>query len=131
MRPQVFDNGEFSEDDTFLVTDWLGHVPKEVIARNFKVSYNDLKNIPSRQLWIFPGNKPESLDADLKIVKEAGEVPEPFSFALSKVKPTQKDGGTVKIVDSSTFKVSKTIAMAEVTIEPGGMRELHVRPSSI
>lgn len=113
------------------MTDWLAHVPKEVIARNFKVSYKDLKNIPSRQLWIFPGNKPESLDADLQIVKEAGEVPEPFSFASSKVEPTQKEGGTVKIVDSSTFKVSKTIAMAEVTIEPGGMRELHVRTQSV
>lgn len=109
-----------------MVTDWLAHVPKEVIAHNFKVSEKDLKNIPSRQLWIFPGNNSASLEADLAIVKEAGEVPLPYSFALSKVVPTQKEGGTVKIVDSTTFNVSKTIAMAEVTIEPGAMRELHV-----
>ncbi len=31
-------------------------------------------------------------------------------------------GGSVKIIDSSTFKISTTIAAAEVTIEPGGMR---------
>ena len=24
----IFDSGEFSEDSTFLLTDWLAHVPK-------------------------------------------------------------------------------------------------------
>lgn len=51
-----------------------------------------------------------------------GTVPEPFSFALSKVPATQFSGGTAKIVDSTTFKVSVTIAAAEVTVEPGAMR---------
>jgi hypothetical protein len=32
----------------------------------------------------------------------------------------------VKIVDSSAFKISKTIAAAEVEVEPGTIRELHV-----
>jgi oxalate decarboxylase/phosphoglucose isomerase-like protein (cupin superfamily) len=35
-------------------------------------------------------------------------------------------GGSVKIVDSTLFKISKDIAVAEVTVEPGAMRELHV-----
>ncbi len=58
-----------------------------------------------------------------------GTVPEPFSFALSKMKATDLDGGSVKIVDSHTFTISKTIAMAEVTVEPGAMRELHWHPT--
>jgi oxalate decarboxylase/phosphoglucose isomerase-like protein (cupin superfamily) len=49
-----------------------------------------------------------------------------YTFALSKMPAKKTPGGSVKIVDSSTFKVSKTIAVAEVTIEPGHMRELHV-----
>ena len=32
----------------------------------------------------------------------------------------------MKIVDSRTFKIAQTIAMAEVTVVPGGIRELHV-----
>jgi hypothetical protein len=36
-------------------------------------------------------------------------------------------GGSVKVVDSRTFNISQTISMAEVTVVPGGMRELHVR----
>jgi len=35
----------------------------------------------------------------------------------------------VKVVDSTTFKISKTIAAAEVTVNPGAMRELHWHPT--
>jgi oxalate decarboxylase len=31
----VFDDGAFSEESTFLLTDWLAHTPKDVIAKNF------------------------------------------------------------------------------------------------
>jgi oxalate decarboxylase len=39
-------------------------------------------------------------------------------------------GGEVRVVDSSTFKVSTTIAMAMVTVHPGGLRELHWHPNA-
>ena len=48
--------------------------------------------------------------------------PVPYTFKFSQVPALQKPGGTVKIVDSRTFTVSKTIAAAEVNIEPGAMR---------
>jgi hypothetical protein len=48
--------------------------------------------------------------------------PIPYSFKFSEVPFVQKPGGTVKIVDSRTFKASKNIAAAEVTVEPGAMR---------
>lgn len=59
-----------------------------------------------------------------------GQVPNPLSYPLSKVNATKLNGGTVKIVDSTTFKVSTKIAVADVTVEPGALRELHVRPHS-
>lgn len=67
-----------------------------------------------------------------------GGIPNPYSYALSKVNATQLSGGSVKIVDSTTFtvrpqdfnpdrvsckeQVSTTIAAAEVTVEPGAIR---------
>ena len=39
-------------------------------------------------------------------------------------------GGTVRIVDSSNFPVSKTTAAALIEIYPGGMRELHWHPNA-
>ena len=54
----------------------------------------------------------------------------PFVYHFSQVNATPLDGGSVKVVDSSTFAVSTAIAAAEVTVEPGAMRELHVRTPS-
>lgn len=50
------------------------------------------------------------------------DTPEPYTFPLSKVNATKLQGGSVKVVDSRTFKVSKTIAVAEVTVDVGAMR---------
>src|ERR1700751_1788983 len=33
----AFDSGDFSENETFLITDWMGHTPREVLAKNFGV----------------------------------------------------------------------------------------------
>ena len=56
-----------------------------------------------------------------------GQMPDPLSYPLSKINATKLNGGTVKIVDSTTFKISTRIAVADVTVEPGALRELHVR----
>ena len=45
------------------------------------------------------------------------------------MKATSLPGGSVKIVDSHIFPASVTIAAAEVTVEPGAMRELHWHPT--
>ncbi|KAF8337804.1 RmlC-like cupin domain-containing protein [Amanita rubescens] len=117
----IFDSGDFSEDSTFLLTDWLAHVPAEVIAKNFGTDIQTWANIPANELYIFPANLPEPDSAAPQ--SPQGTVENPFSFPLSQVKPTQLAGGTVKVVDSTTFKASVTVAAAEVTIQPGGMRQ--------
>jgi oxalate decarboxylase/phosphoglucose isomerase-like protein (cupin superfamily) len=79
------------------------------------------------ELYIFPTDVPGPLNQIEKGIQGPGGAPaNPFSFPLSKMNATKLAGGTVKVVDSTLFKVSTTIAAAEVTIEPGAMRELHV-----
>lgn len=124
----VFNDGTFSEDSTFLLTEWLAHVPKEVLAKNFKTNISAFDHIPSEQLYIFPSSPPPS-DKAYAVSDPHGTVPSPFVFKLSQVKETKLDGGSVKVVDSTTFPVSIAIAVAEVTVEPGAMRELHWHPT--
>ncbi|KAI0073871.1 oxalate decarboxylase [Panus rudis PR-1116 ss-1] len=124
----VFDTGDFSEDSTFLLTDWLAHVPKEVLAKNFQTNISAFDHIPSRELYIFPAT-PIPTDSDKPVDDPQGQTPNPFTYKLSKVQPTKLSGGTVKVVDSTAFTVSKTIAAAEVTVEPGAIRELHWHPT--
>ncbi|KAK1223018.1 hypothetical protein PQX77_014094 [Marasmius sp. AFHP31] len=123
----IFPEGNFDEDETFLLTDWLAHVPAEVIQKNFQVTDPKVfSHIPAEQLYIFPSQPPANADAP---EDPQGTVPQPFTFPFSKVEATQLAGGTVKIVDSRTFEVSTTIAAAEVTVEAGGLRELHWHPT--
>ncbi|TFK79856.1 oxalate decarboxylase [Polyporus arcularius HHB13444] len=123
----IFPDGTFNDDDTLLLTDWMAHIPKEVIAKNFQDDISDWNDIPGEQLYIFPGVPPP--DNQQPVSDPQGQIPEPFSYAFSKVTPTQYSGGTAKIADSTVFNVSTQIAVAEVTVEPGAMRELHWHPT--
>lgn len=122
----VFDSGAFSEDSTFLLSDWLSHIPKEVLAKNFQVNVSSFDHIPAQQLYIFPAPVPKG---EILPTSPYGTAPVPYTFPFSQYNATQLSGGTVKIVDSSIFKISTTIAVAEVTVEPGAMRELHWHPT--
>ncbi|KAF8602748.1 putative oxalate decarboxylase/oxidase [Ceratobasidium sp. AG-I] len=125
----VLDSGTFSEDSTFMLTDWMAHIPKEVLAKNFRVNASAFDHIPSRELYIMESAVPKVTTQQENVVSPAGTVPLPFTFAASKAVATNVTGGSVKIVDSRTFEIAKTIAMAEVTVVPGGLRELHWHPT--
>jgi oxalate decarboxylase len=124
----VFDDGNFSEDSTFLLTDWLAHTPRDVLAKNFRTSEAKLEKLPPKELYIFPAPKPGALLEDRK--KGAGPVPNTFSHRLLQQVPNRMAGGSVRIVDSTNFPASKTIAAAQVELEPGGLRELHWHPNA-
>jgi len=124
----IFDDGNFSEEATFLLSDWLAHTPKEVLAKNFGVPETAFDGIPEKDLWIFQAPVPGPLEADR--VAGAGPVPNTFSHRMLAQEPIRMKGGTVRITDSSLFKASKTIAAALIEIEPGSMRELHWHPNA-
>jgi oxalate decarboxylase len=128
----VFDDGNFSENETFLISDWFAHTPREVLAKNFGVSEAAFANLPKnveKTRWIFPGKVPGPLASDA-VVSPAGFVPESFTYRLSAQKPIKVAGGQVRIVDSTNFPAASTIAGALVEVEPGGLRELHWHPNT-
>ena len=125
----AFDDGAFSEDDTLLITDWFAHTPKDVLAKNFAAPVSAFDDIPAKELYIFPGQVPGPLSADLAQSRQL-IVPEPFNYSLGKQEPIRTNGGAVRIVDSHNFKASKTMAAALVEVNPGGMRELHWHPNA-
>ncbi|KJA25022.1 hypothetical protein HYPSUDRAFT_37926 [Hypholoma sublateritium FD-334 SS-4] len=124
----VFDSGAFSEDDTFLLTDWLAHVPVDILTKNFQTDPSAFAHIPSTELYIFPSTPPADGNSSLP-VSPAGLIPNPFAFPLSQMEATQLNGGSVKIVDSRSFTAATAISAAEVTVEPGAIRELHWHPT--
>jgi oxalate decarboxylase len=128
----VFDNGLASEFNTLLLTDWMAHTPPEVLAKNFNVPASAFKNIPLHDLWIFQGQVPPPLAVDQKAVASPlGEPPLEVTFGLSSMTPNkQNKSGSVRVADSRNFPISTTIAAALVTVEPGGIREMHWHPNA-
>ena len=125
----VFDDGDFDEDNTFLLSDFLKHTPPEVLAKNFGVPASSLANVPDpSELYMFPAPVPGPLSADK--IAGAVEVPQSFSHRMTAQAPMRMKHGTVRITDSAVFPVSKAIAAALVEVEPGGMRELHWHPNT-
>lgn len=127
----VFDDGNFNEFETFLLTDWLHHTPKEVLAKNFGVSESVFANVPKREKFIFPTELPRPLAEEKKQVEAVnGAIPHSMAFFTDKMEPTKVTaGGSVKIVDVHNFPITN-IAAAIVTVKPGGLRELHWHPNS-
>jgi oxalate decarboxylase len=123
----VFDDGNFSEFATVLLSDWMAHTPKDVLAKNFGVPQKALEKLPQKELFIFQADVPGPLEADQKAAAGArGLSPTDFSFRTLSLPFTKRTrGGEVRVVDSDVFKISKSIAAAIVTVHPGGIRELH------
>ena len=123
----VFDDGNFSEYATVLLSDWMAHTPKDVLAKNFGVPEKAFDKLPSKELFIFQAAVPGPLEADRKAAAGArGLSSQDFAFRTLQMPLTKRTrGGEVRIVDSSQFKASKNIAAAIVTVHPGGIRELH------
>jgi len=128
----VFDDGDFSESETVLLSDSMSHLPREVLSKNFGVAETSLKKLPRQELFIFQAATPGPLEVDQRVAAGAlGKSPYDFAFRTMEMPPTKSTkGGEVRIVDSSNFKVSTAIAMAMVTLHPGGLRELHWHPNA-
>lgn len=125
----VFSDADFSEYKTLLLTDWLAHVPKDILAANFKTSPSELESLPKHEKYIFKGNIPGPL-SEVQRPSNHGEVPHPFTFHMNTLQPIVSEAGQVHIIDSKVFPAAQTISAAYVEIEPGGMRELHWHPKA-
>lgn len=126
----VFDEENFSEDGTFLITDFMAHTPPQDLANNLGIPLEALRNIPKEELYIFRSSEPKPLNNDIKYAHTA-PTPHPFSYSLYKQSPdVETKGGEVRIVDSSKFPAATTITGALVTLRPGAMRELHWHPNA-
>jgi oxalate decarboxylase len=123
----VFDDGNFSEYATVLLSDWMAHTPKDVLAKNFGVPQSSFDKLPEKELFIFQDVVPGPLEADQKAAAgKRGLSSQDFAFRAIQAPPNKRTkGGEVRIVDSRNFKAAATIAAAIVTVKPGGIRELH------
>ncbi|KAJ9231470.1 hypothetical protein DTO207G8_4720 [Paecilomyces variotii] len=126
----IFDNGNFSEEETFLLSDWLAHTPKSVIAQNFRLSPEIFANIPQKEKYIFQGSVPSAIELEQPSRGGVKASKYRFTHKMLDQEPLDATGGQVRITDSTNFPISKTVAAAHATINPGCLRELHWHPNA-
>src|ERR1700744_3531202 len=128
----VFNQGAFSEDGTMLLSEFVAHMPPEVLSKNTGLDASIFANAPKAPLYIFPGTIPPSLaidKADIGGEKVASRYQ--YTFRMKAMTPTKSSkGGSARVVDSRNFPASKHIAAALVIVKAGGMRELHWHPNA-
>lgn len=127
----VFNDGNFNEFDTFLLSDWFEHTPKEVLGKNFGVPESTFDHLPNKKLYIFQSDLPRGLEEEQKQAGAVtGDQDNRFVFRTNAMQPTRTTaGGEVRIVDKSVFPATN-IAAAIVRVKPGGIREMHWHPLS-
>jgi len=125
----IFDNGYFSEFGTFSITDWVGHTPKALLAKNFGMPESSFDGFPKGEVYFAKGALPPAKAAGT--LGSAPSAPLTHKWQLLANDPfVNNKGGKLWLVDSTKFPISKTMAGAVLELEPGALRELHWHPTA-
>jgi oxalate decarboxylase len=124
----VFDDGNFSENETLLITEFMAHMPPSVVAKNFGIGAEHFANIPKSEKYIFRMPVPGALDAVRKQLPDSPP-PLPFTWHASDHPPAAYPGGSIKVIDAKEFPETSLSALV-IELEPGGLRELHWHPDA-
>ncbi|KAH6886268.1 RmlC-like cupin domain-containing protein [Thelonectria olida] len=128
----VFDQGDFSEDNTFLVSELFLRNPISVLAKNFESNTEAFDKIPQGERYIFNGTPAPKDIEEQNVTSPAGSLvgAESYTYHWSQQEPYMVPGGSVKILDPTTFPIAKGFSAALVVVQPGAMRELHWHTTS-
>ncbi|WP_445374711.1 cupin domain-containing protein [Photorhabdus tasmaniensis] len=126
----TFDNGHFSEFGTFSITDWVTHIPREVLEKSVNMPAEVFSKIKQGEAYIVGGAIPPKLPLP---VNDGGlnNAPLTHRYELMKKKPFfENDAGSIHKVSSLEFPISTTITGIIEIIKPGAVRELHWHPNA-
>jgi oxalate decarboxylase len=125
----IFDNGYFSEFGTFSITDWIGHTPKALLAKNFGLPELTGDGFAQKEVYFARGKPPPVPAADPLAGEERGPRTHKYRLLADDPRVNYK-GGRLWVVDSTKFPISKTITGAILELDAGALRELHWHPSA-
>jgi oxalate decarboxylase len=125
----IFDNGYFSEFGTFSITDWVGHTPKALLARNLGLPESAFDGFPKDEVYFARGPVPPEKAAPN--LEQERTPPETHKFRMLAQEPhSVHKGGREWRVGADRFPSSKTVTGVILDLEPGALRELHWHPSA-
>ncbi|MFB6456654.1 cupin domain-containing protein [Chitinophaga sp. Hz27] len=126
----IFDNGNFSEDHTFSITDFISCVPPEIAAQNLGITTSEVAMLPRKEVYFAQGQVP-SIRSGLAFPVNAPSLVSAHRYPLSAQQPRLVPGGGIqRVVTQAEFPIAATITGTLFEIEPGGLREMHWHPNA-
>lgn len=126
----IFDNGDFSEDHTFSITDWISKTPSNIVAQSLGISIEDVERLPKGEAYFAQGSVPDDASQDSSVRSDPVLV-STHRYPLMAQQPRRvPGGGTQRTVTVDEFPISKGMAGSLLEIEVGAMRELHWHPNA-
>ncbi len=124
----AFPNGQFSEHNTFSLSDLFGHMPKPLLAKNFIAAIEAFDRIPQSEQYILLAPPPPPLPKDA--VSGSRPARNDMTFKLMAQPAVEARGDRVRVVDTGKFPISRMIAAAWIEVDPGHVREIHWHPNA-
>lgn len=126
----IFDNGDFSEDHTFSITDFLTQTPDSIVAENLGISEEQAAKLPKGEAYFVKGPVPDD-SSSFSTSRSISELTTTHRYPLASKQPRRAPGGgTQRTVTVEDFPISKTMAGSLLELQPGALRELHWHPNA-
>lgn len=126
----IFDNGDFSEDHTFSITDFISSVPVEIAAQNLGITEEEVKKLYQGEAYFAQCELPD-IRSGLSTPRSEVSLVSTHRYPLGAQQPiTVPGGGLQRVVTQKEFPIAKTITGSIFEIEPGGLREMHWHPNA-
>ena len=129
----IFDNGNFSEDHTFSVTDFVSCMPPEIVAQNLGLSVEEVAGLPKKEAYFAAGIVPDelSMNAAARPGESDIELVSLHRYPLHSQQPRIVPGGGLqRLVTCKEFPISSTMSGSIIELLPGAMREMHWHPNA-
>jgi len=129
----IFDNGNFSEDHTFSVTDFVSSMPPEIVAQNLGITLEEVAALPQKEAYFAAGIVPDELSFTAASRPEESDIQltnlhrYPLHAQQPRIIP---GGGLQRLVTSKEFPISTTMAGSIIELQPGALREMHWHPNA-
>ena len=126
----IFDNGDFSEDHTFSITDFIAQMPKSIITQNLGITEQQVDQLPKKEVYFVQGAIPND-SSPYSSQRTQSELTSKHRYPLSAKQPRRAPGGgTQRTVTKDDFPIADTIAGSLVELQPGALREMHWHPNA-
>ena len=117
----IFDNGYFSEFGTFCITDWIGHAPKPLLAKNFGLPESAFDCFPKEEVYFargkIPPAKPSVPLQGWKPPPRDAQIPAAVAEADRDLRRAAANGASIP----AAFPISKTMTGVVLDLDPGAL----------